>query len=698
MAEIKTGLVNDQRFSGAVLDGYLHMTNGLDRPVVTDGATTWNMGIKKPTSAATYVNNTISGSLTAAGTYSYYYVYWNSVRNRHSAFSPVSADMTAGVANKGIRITIPANTSLETGVDYVKVYRNLNGGALYYYDGCKAYAGTQITYDSSIADTGLGEVMGELDSDGTTHLDINGLPPTCPYMAAKGGRLGMAGRSVFSSGTAEVTNGSSTVTLSVAPTTGMDGWRFRVDGDTEEYLITTIDTSAKTFELTDMLGTSRNYQGTTAATATYYLYTNGSIFYYSRKDSYGNVMPESFYAFDYYPVQTDDGDEIKGIGKVKNNWFIPKRNHLYMLAGDTPEEMRDVVIPSGGVGCISHWSITNDRHGNAIFVHDTGVYITDGYNVKSLSHQPDIGISIENIFTGKNSPPFSIIKSLLYLCHATYDPETDCVHIWVPTSDYMDTGGDSTICDKDLVYDFNKIDGKPIGWYWWDIPASCSEIIHDNNGNPEFWFTDEWGFAKKFDSTATNDGAGSDSNTRRGTATSGDTTSVIDSGATFYTTGSGLQGVFVHIIAGTNAGEIRRITTNTATDLTVTPAFSAAIDTTSVYAIGAINARRLTKVYDFGNLMEKIIRKIRMVFDIESSTYSAFFKHYENFSTTVKNIVYMKLNDTSGYYDCRFPSNRAIHHQYEYGLHDVDKPMTIREVEVDVDTKGTTKSRAKRTS
>jgi len=230
-----------------VLDGYLHMTNGLDRPVVTDGATTWNMGIDKPAAAATYVNNTISGSLTTTGTYYYYYVFWNSIRNRHSQFSPVSAEMTAGLASKGIRITIPANASLETGVDYVKVYRTLTTGSLYYYDGIKAYSGTAITYDSTLADTALGEIMGELDADGTTQLDIDGLPPTCPYMAAKGGRLGMAGRVVFSSGTAAVTNGSATVTLSVAPTAGMKSWRFRVDGDTEEYIIASINVSAKTF-------------------------------------------------------------------------------------------------------------------------------------------------------------------------------------------------------------------------------------------------------------------------------------------------------------------------------------------------------------------------------------------------------------------------------------------------------------------
>mgnify|MGYP000253421358 CR=1 FL=1 len=695
MPLIKSGLSSSRRWTGAVLDGFLHMTNGLDRPQVTDGSTTWNMGIKAPTAKATFVNNTITGNLTADGKYRYYYTYWCSVRNRESGFSPVSDEMSANASSgKGIRITIPANSDLEPGVDYVKVYRNLNGGSLYYYDGIVAYDGSDTTYDSTVADTGLGEIMGELDDDGTTQLDINGLPPTVPYMATKGGRIGMGGRVIYSEGTASVTNGSSSVTLSGANLTdGMDGWRFRIDGDTEEYLITNIDTGAGTFDLQDLLGNSITYQGTTGSGKTYYLYAEGSIFYYSHKDLYGNPMPESFYAFDYYPIATDDGDDISGIGVVKDNWLILKRNHAYTLAGDTPVEFRDTLIHNS-VGTCSHWTIANDKDGNAIWMHESGVYITDGYHVKSLSHQPEIGVSIRNIFTGEGNAPFTIREGYFDLSHAVFDPTTNRYLLWVCTTDYMDSGSNSTICDKVLIYDFNEIDGKVIGWYWYDIPATCSCIIHDNNGKPEVWFGDEWGFVKKFDEDATNDGAGT-SGTRRGTATGGSTTTIEDSGASFYTTGSGLQGVFVHILSGTNAGEIRRITSNTSTKLTVTPAFSNAIDTTSVYAIGAINAKRKTKIYDFDTLKDKKISMVKMVFDVEDSEYNAYFKTYKNFSSTADSTKYLKLNDSKGYYEARFASNKMQHIQFEYGLHDVDKPMTIKEVEVDVDIAGTPERRKK---
>lgn len=68
-----------------------------------------------------------------------------------------------------------------------------------------------------------------------------------------------------------------------------------------------------------------------------------------------------------------------------------------------------------------------------------------------------------------------------------------------------------------------------------------------------------------------------------GTATGGDTTTVTDSGATW--TANEYIGYVVWIYEGTDAGEYREITDNTTTSLTVSPAFSSVIDTTSKYRI-----------------------------------------------------------------------------------------------------------------
>jgi len=75
-----------------------------------------------------------------------------------------------------------------------------------------------------------------------------------------------------------------------------------------------------------------------------------------------------------------------------------------------------------------------------------------------------------------------------------------------------------------------------------------------------------------------------------GTATSGNTTTLTDSGATWvadeWNSDSNLIGGYmVWIYSGTNSGESRVITDNTETALTVSPAFSSAIDNTSKYRI-----------------------------------------------------------------------------------------------------------------
>ena len=70
---------------------------------------------------------------------------------------------------------------------------------------------------------------------------------------------------------------------------------------------------------------------------------------------------------------------------------------------------------------------------------------------------------------------------------------------------------------------------------------------------------------------------------KTGTATSGTTTTITVSG-TPYTIDEYIDYV-VWIIAGTNSGEYRKITTNTVSVLTVSSAFSAAIDDTSQFRI-----------------------------------------------------------------------------------------------------------------
>jgi len=69
-----------------------------------------------------------------------------------------------------------------------------------------------------------------------------------------------------------------------------------------------------------------------------------------------------------------------------------------------------------------------------------------------------------------------------------------------------------------------------------------------------------------------------------GTSTSGTTSTVVDSGAT-WDIDEWNDDYMVYIYEGTNSGECRVITDNDGTTLTVSPVFSSAIDNTSKYRI-----------------------------------------------------------------------------------------------------------------
>ena len=73
-----------------------------------------------------------------------------------------------------------------------------------------------------------------------------------------------------------------------------------------------------------------------------------------------------------------------------------------------------------------------------------------------------------------------------------------------------------------------------------------------------------------------------------GTATAGAATSITDAGATWIITGTGLIGYYVRITGGLGEGQIRAITANTATALTVAT-WGTTPDNTSTYEIYAFN-------------------------------------------------------------------------------------------------------------
>ena len=680
MAVIKSGQTASKYWYFAVLNDILHMSNGYNRPQMYDGNVVNNMGIRKPPAVATFDSN-INGALTISGTYYFKFTYYNENRDIQSDPCTISASMTAGAtaSTDGIKIDIPAHSGVDSQVTHVKVYRTKNNGGIFYLDGEKAFTGSAITYDSILADSALTTVMGELNAAQSANLDVRNIMPSRPYIKAFKGYLWAWGSKVYSTGTAAVTIANKTVTItSGGVTEGMIGWWFRINNASTKYLIDDIDVTAQTLTL------HTNYLGSTDTGLSYYMYEEGSQINWSYVNSDSLPEPESFPTHYFLPVVKDDGDEGTGIAICHNQLLLAKENSLHIVSGNSPTEFRVNPIKSQK-GCISHKSMANDSEDNVIFAAEDGVYITDTVEARSMTDD-----SIGNIFTGKNSPPWSVDKSALSTCHAVYDKMHKLYLLWVQSSG-------ASVIDKCLVFDFNKTDGVPAGWSWYNIEANVSAIIKDASGTPIVHWGDTYGFVKYFDQDTTNDGAGmSGSETRRGTATSSTNNTLTDSGATFNTTGDGLTSIYVKILSGTGSGQERRISSNTGTALTVATNWATNPDATSVYAIGYITSYWKSKWFDWNTLKDKLLRRIRAVYKVASSDYSLYAKIYENFSTTVSQTKYFDLDAEDGFYNANLAANRARHYRIELGISDTDKPVTLYEAEMQFKFRGKTEAKKDR--
>ena len=659
----KTGLLTDYFFRGVSLGNIAYFANGLNRYIAYDLVTARGMGILPPPAKMTDEGTSPSGSLIVGGIYIAGFEYVDKNTGYVSAFSPDSAEIICG-ANGGIRVNVLADSAIDSHVTHIRAYLTSDAGAVKRYDGEKVYTGSAITYDFTVAENARVTAMGELASDGLSNVDVHLVPPGAKYLMTHQNRVWFYGTVIYTVAMT-FTNGSKTV-AGAGFVDGMRNMYCQKKGDGRLYVIDGVPTSAVELELTE------DYDGSDGSVLGY-IFGEDSILYYSYITPSGNPRPESVPTSNWIPVSKDDGQFGTGMAKVGGvTPVISKRNSLYLLSGDRPANYETVLL-SDKEGFVSDRAAFNNDKGHLIFVSMNGVNVTDSSEVFSLTDD-----TIQNIFTGEDNPPWTINKDRLPHCHGVFDKENKRGMIWVATSD-------SDVENRCIVYDFKKVDGQPIGWFWWDIKAVCSAIIVDDNGYSWVCWQDSLGYIYRLDASATNDGAGMPATeTRRGTATGGTTTYLDMSTAVFDTIGDGLTGIKIKILSGAAAGDERIIASNTATRITPTVAFSEAIDDTSVFAIGYLSSYRKTGWLDMGSLLDKILDKIKMVFSVADSIYSAYLKHYVNFSTTqFGSTKYIDMSSSKGYHSSRVAANRSKHHQLEFGLEDTDRVITIKEIEIE---------------
>ncbi len=146
------------------------------------------------------------------------------------------------------------------------------------------------------------------------------------------------------------------------------------------------------------------------------------------------------------------------------------------------------------------------------------------------------------------------------------------------------------------------------------------------------------------------DGVSASDGTISGTATEATTSTLTSSG--FFTTGSALKNKFITITGGTGAGQIRRITSNTATIISVSPNWTTIPDSTSTFKIGGV--RFLWQSGAIDSRAGGAVRPETMTIDKEStsatpsdltvSVYESGLHKYD-FATTTTNTITIPYTD-----------------------------------------------------
>ncbi len=673
MATKSTGLSGSFPFSHVTLDGLCYGGNGFDRNFCYDGVNVTNMGIRMTGSAPTQNAQSADGSMTLLGVYNFRIEYWNANKAYQSSWSDLLTVTLTG-SNTAVTLNIPADSSIDSQVTHARIYRTIKGGAVYYLDtsqsgGLVAFTGSAVTFKSTLIDTGLVTPMGALDANGN-NVNVHAVGPTSPYMALHEGRILLAGRITYSTGTVTMA-ASTTVEGAGTPAwaQGLKGMKFQVAGDPRPYTIDSITDS-------DTLVLTESYAGSTGAGKSYTIFGQGSFVFYSYIGIDGFPRPESFPADYWTPFYKDEGDTIMGMLGCKNGTIIAKRNRLGLLSGSSVEEMHRIHDVTSPFGTVAHATLVNDDDKNVIGLADDGIFVTDGVTRHNITKD-----TIMNIITGTGNPPWKVEKSRLGNAHAVWDKLNRRYMCWVASDG-------SSYEDKCIVLDFNTImegtSNAPSPTVF-NVPATSSALIEDSNRSPQVYFENTKGFVNYFDPDSTNDGAGSVS-TVRGTVTSATSTVITDTTATFT---DAILGCPVKMLSGTSAGETGWVSARTTTTFTVGTALGITPVAGDVFALGYIDAYRTTKFDDFRTLLDKAIRRVKMVFKIQSSTYSMYIEHYVDFSTTqLGDTKYIDMANPDGYHSVSFASNRAKHHQLKMGICDTNRPFELREMQTDINIHG----------
>lgn len=294
---------------------------------------------------------------------------------------------------------------------------------------------------------------------------------------------------------------------------------------------------------------------------------------------YSNLgKPEGWNSNNKELVNPLDGQAIIGLHSAHGVLIIFKRESCVLLIGDSPASwtLQDL---DTRIGCTSPQSIVTV---------DGVTYWWSDFGLVSWSGSGRVRLISQELLTPSVDPTQLAYSAFTSVC-AAVDSLNRVVLFAVP--DLNETRNTRII---PFSYILDRFEAEQ----WNPLDVASFGQVDDSNSNPVIFIGGYHGQLFNW-WNGPNDGV--PSGTSSGTVVAATSTTLTDTAATFLTAGGALIGRYVYAIDSTGLTvQRRRISANTATQLTIAAAWTTTPNTTYTYKIGAIDWQWDLNTEDFG--------------------------------------------------------------------------------------------------
>lgn len=641
-----------------------YVWNGRNRMRKYDGEN-WNFaGIDKDDLSGVGVAVGSAGNLS--GTYYYYITAANNNHPIQGQFTveslPSAIIGPVSPAAQQVDISsIPASSG-DSQVTHWHIYRNKNG----FYDTNTQDETQDFWFVASVA-VGTTTYTDDTQDDSLSTQSISfktEIPPCCKYGDEYGNRLFQFGFDPYTTGTATVNATPTRIDFSGATLTdGFLGCYFQKDGDEKRYEITEVNAGSNYITL------GESFSGALSS-ANYSIYNDRSRVFFSEFNDYDAWGYEGLLQRNALDVGGPGRNRIVRAGKAfDGKLYIFTLDECFIITGNDPDNAAiritpDPVFSGYSAGCVG---------GKAIWRDDDGLYylsVNGPARIRSGSAPELIGERL-----GWDWLDDLQADELEQACVGSDGRK---VYFSVPLS------GDT---ENSVTYVYDKLSGA-----WWKdkyYHPSFYFLDKDSNGKPALFYT-QANYIYQID-TGTDDLGGVPSFTyTSGTATGGSSTTLVDKGADFPTTGSTLKESYVHVY--TAAGALRghgRISSNNGTQLTFawqgSDGAQGSVVSGDTYTIGGVHWDWTSRTYITGD-MDAVQDDIHINFDLQGeSTPSTLYKYDIPDETEESLPTSITVNEAKK----KIPVDvRGMSYQYRIECRDPGNKIAIRDISLGSEGEG----------